>query len=147
MSVTDFSQLTIGDTVVEAEIPLSRASLIDYAGASGDHNPIHWSERFATEVGLDGVIAHGMLSMAVVVAPVVEWIGDPGAIVDYRTRFSAPVLVPDAESGTPAEPTATLSMTAVVGAVDGAVGTARIDVTVKSEDQDVLSRTQIRVAR
>lgn len=147
MSVTDLSQLTIGDTVVEAEIPLSRASLIDYAGASGDHNPIHWSERFATEVGLDGVIAHGMLSMAVVVAPVVEWIGDPGAIVDYRTRFSAPVLVPDAESGTPAEHTATLSMTAVVGAIDGAVGTARIDVTVKSEDQDVLSRTQIRVAR
>ncbi|MDN6667135.1 MAG: acyl dehydratase, partial [Brevibacterium sp.] len=102
MSVTDFSQLTIGETVVEAEIPLSRASLIDYAGASGDHNPIHWSERFATEVGLDGVIAHGMLSMAVVIAPVVEWVGDPGAIVDYRTRFSAPVFVPDAESGTPA---------------------------------------------
>lgn len=147
MSVTDFSQLTIGDTVVEAEIPLSRASLVDYAGASGDHNPIHWSERFATEVGLEGVIAHGMLSMAVVLAPVVEWIGDPGAIVDYRTRFSAPVLVPDAESGTPATPTAALSMTAVVGAVDAAVGTARVDVTVKSGDQDVLSRTQIRVSR
>ena len=147
MSVTDFSQLTIGDTVVEAEIPLSRASLVDYAGASGDHNPIHWSERFATEVGLEGVIAHGMLSMAVVLAPVVEWIGDPGAIVDYRTRFSAPVLVPDAEFGTPATPTAALSMTAVVGAVDAAVGTARIDVTVKSGDQDVLSRTQIRVSR
>lgn len=147
MSVTDLSQLTIGDTVVEAEIPLSRASLVDYAGASGDHNPIHWSERFAKEVGLDGVIAHGMLSMAVVVAPIVEWIGDPGAIVDYRTRFSAPVLVPDAESGTPAAPTATLSMIGVVGAVDAAVGTARIDVTVKSGDQDVLSRTQIRVSR
>lgn len=147
MSVTDFSQLTIGDTVVEAEIPLSRASLVDYAGASGDHNPIHWSERFATEVGLEDVIAHGMLSMAVVLAPVVEWIGDPGAIVDYRTRFSAPVLVPDAESGTPATPTAALSMTAVVGAVDAAVGTARVDVTVKSGDQDVLSRTQIRVSR
>ncbi|MDN6529674.1 MAG: acyl dehydratase [Brevibacterium sp.] len=147
MSVTDFSQLTIGDTVVEAEIPLSRASLVDFAGGSGDHNPIHWSERFATEVGLESVIAHGMLSMAVVLAPVVEWIGDPGAIVDYRTRFSAPVLVPDAESGTPATPTAALSMTAVVGAVDAAVGTARIDVTVKSGDQDVLSRTQIRVSR
>ncbi|WP_231446030.1 MaoC/PaaZ C-terminal domain-containing protein [Brevibacterium zhoupengii] len=147
MSVNDLSQLTIGDTVVETEIPLSRASLVDYAGASGDHNPIHWSERFATEVGLDGVIAHGMLSMAVVIAPIVEWVGDPGAIVDYRTRFSAPVLVPDAESGTPATPTATLAMTAVVGAVDSAVGTARIDVTVKSGDQDVLSRTQIRVSR
>ncbi|MCI4010042.1 MaoC/PaaZ C-terminal domain-containing protein [Brevibacterium sp. ZH18] len=147
MSLTDFSQLNIGDTVVETEIELSRASLVDYAGASGDHNPIHWSERFATEVGLDGVIAHGMLSMAVVVAPIVEWLGDPGAIVDYRTRFSAPVLVPDAESGTPATPTAVLSLTATIGAIDGAVGTARIDVTVKSGEKDVLSRTQIRVTR
>lgn len=147
MSLTDFSQLNIGDTVVETEIELSRASLVDYAGASGDHNPIHWSERFAAEVGLDGVIAHGMLSMAVVVAPIVEWLGDPGAIVDYRTRFSAPVLVPDAESGTPATPTAVLSLTATIGAIDGAVGTARIDVTVKSGEKDVLSRTQIRVTR
>ena len=56
MSLVDLSQLKIGDVVVETEIPLSRASLIDYAAASGDHNPIHWSERFATEVGLDGVI-------------------------------------------------------------------------------------------
>ncbi|MCD1287008.1 MULTISPECIES: MaoC/PaaZ C-terminal domain-containing protein [unclassified Brevibacterium] len=147
MSTIDFSQLTIGDTVVEAEIPLSRASLVDYAAASGDHNPIHWSERFATEVGLEGVIAHGMLSMAVVIAPIVEWLGDPGSVVDYRTRFSAPVLVPDAESGTPATPTASLALSATVGAVDAALGTARIDVTVKSGETDVLSRTQVRVSR
>ncbi|MGO2861849.1 MAG: MaoC/PaaZ C-terminal domain-containing protein [Brevibacterium sp.] len=147
MSTIDYSQLTIGDTVVEAEIPLSRASLVDYAAASGDHNPIHWSERFATEVGLEGVIAHGMLSMAVVIAPIVEWLGDPGSVVDYRTRFSAPVLVPDAESGTPATPTASLALSATVGAVDAAVGTARIDVTVKSGETDVLSRTQVRVSR
>lgn len=147
MSTIDFSQLTIGDTVVEAEIPLSRAALVDYAAASGDHNPIHWSERFATEVGLEGVIAHGMLSMAVVIAPIVEWLGDPGSVVDYRTRFSAPVLVPDAESGTPASPTASLALTATVGAVDAAVGTARIDVTVKSGETDVLSRTQVRISR
>ncbi|RAE28994.1 acyl dehydratase, partial [Burkholderia multivorans] len=109
MSLVDLSQLKIGDVVVETEIPLSRASLIDYAAASGDHNPIHWSERFAQEVGLEGVIAHGMLSMAVVVSPIAEWLGDPGAIVDYRTRFSAPVLVPDAESGPPSTPTTALT--------------------------------------
>lgn len=147
MSPIDFSQLTIGDTVVDTEIPLSRASLIDYAAASGDHNPIHWNERFAREVGLDGVIAHGMLSMAAVIAPVVDWLGDPAAISDYRTRFSAPVLVPDAESGSPATPTASLKVTATVGAVDAAVGTARIDITVKSGDTDVLGRTQVRISR
>ncbi|MCM1013445.1 MaoC/PaaZ C-terminal domain-containing protein [Brevibacterium sp. XM4083] len=147
MSLIDLSELTIGDVVVETDIPLSRASLIDYAAASGDHNPIHWSERFATEVGLDGVIAHGMLSMAVVIAPIVEWLGDPGAVVDYRTRFSAPVLVPDAESGPPSTPTTSLHLTATVGAVDAAVGTLRIDAVVTAGDADVLSRTQIRVGR
>ncbi|MGC3022802.1 MULTISPECIES: MaoC/PaaZ C-terminal domain-containing protein [unclassified Brevibacterium] len=147
MNPIDFSALTIGDTVVESEIPLSRATLIDYAAASGDHNPIHWNERFAREVGLDGVIAHGMLSMAVVIAPLVEWLGDPGAIVDYRTRFSAPVPVPDAETGSPATPTTALKMTATVGAVDAAVGTARIDIAVKSGEADVLSRTQVRISR
>ena len=147
MSLIDLSELTIGAVVVDTEIPLSRASLIDYAAASGDHNPIHWSERFAEEVGLDGVIAHGMLSMAVVIAPIVEWLGDPGAVVDYRTRFSAPVLVPDAESGPPSTPTTSLHLTATVGAVDAAVGTLRIDAAVTAGDADVLSRTQIRVGR
>ncbi|MGC2940483.1 MULTISPECIES: MaoC/PaaZ C-terminal domain-containing protein [unclassified Brevibacterium] len=147
MSPIDLSALTIGDTVVESEIPLSRASLVDYAAASGDHNPIHWNERFAREVGLDDVIAHGMLSMAAVIAPVAEWLGDPGAIVDYRTRFSAPVVVPDAAAGSPATPTTSLALTATVGAVDPAVGTARIDITVKSGAADVLSRTQVRISR
>lgn len=142
----DFSRLSKGETVVTAEIPLSRASLVDYAAASGDHNPIHWSERFATEVGLPNVIAHGMLSMAVVVAPVAAWLGDPGHIVDYRTRFSAPVVVPDAASGSPATPTASLDLTATVGALDLDARTGRIDIAVTAEGTAVLSRTQVRIA-
>ncbi len=145
--MNDLTTLSVGDTILTQDIPLSRAALIDYAAASGDHNPIHWSERFATEVGLDGVIAHGMLSMALVIAPIADWLGDPGAIVDYRTRFSAPVLVPDAASGSPATPTASLSLEAKVGAVDAEAGTLRIDATVRAGETDVLSRTQIRVAR
>ncbi|WP_309130425.1 MaoC family dehydratase [Brevibacterium sp.] len=145
--MNDLTTLSVGDTILTEEIPLSRASLIDYAAASGDHNPIHWSERFATEVGLDGVIAHGMLSMALVVAPIADWLGDPGAIVDYRTRFSAPVLVPDAESGSPATPTASLTLEAKIGAVDAEAGTLRIDATVRAGESEVLSRTQIRAAR
>src|SRR5699024_2464341 len=137
MSPTDFSQLTIGDTVVEAEIPLSRASLVDYAAASGAHNPIHWNERFAREAGLDGVIAHGMLSLRARSAAIVARLGDPGSVVAYRTRFSAPVLDPDAEAGPPTSPTTSLKLTATVGAVDAAVGTARIDITVKSGEADV----------
>ena len=82
---------------------ITRADLVHYAGASGDFNPIHWSERFATKVGLPGVIAHGMLTMALVGRAVTEWAGAPDAVVDYSVRFSRPVPVPDDETGTEIE--------------------------------------------
>ncbi|GAA4284741.1 MaoC family dehydratase [Brevibacterium daeguense] len=139
------ADLEVGRTVVSARIPISRADLVRYAGASGDYNHIHWNERFAREVGLDNVIAHGMLTMGSVVARISEWAVDPGAIVDYRTRFTAPVVVPDAESGAPDAPTAFLGMTATVGAIDADGGTARLDVEVTSGEEKVLGRTQVKV--
>jgi hypothetical protein len=82
------------------EIPLksyrvTRADLVKYAGASGDFNPIHWNERFARSVGLPGVIAHGMFTMAEAGKFVTEWAGDPGAVLEFGVRFSAVVPVPD----------------------------------------------------
>ncbi|HEV7707520.1 MAG TPA: MaoC family dehydratase [Asanoa sp.] len=82
---------------------VTRADLVHYAGASGDFNPIHWSERFATKVGLPGVIAHGMLTMALVGRAVTDWAGAPDAVLDYSVRFSRPVPVPDDETGTEIE--------------------------------------------
>lgn len=139
------ADLEVGQEVLSREIPVSRADLVRYAGASGDYNTIHWNERFAKEVGLPNVIAHGMLTMALVVGPVTAWAGDPAAVVDYRTRFTKPVVVPDAESGSPEQPTAVLAVTAAVGAIDEEAGIARLDVTVKAEDTSVLGRTQIKV--
>ncbi|MFB9775209.1 MaoC/PaaZ C-terminal domain-containing protein [Brevibacterium otitidis] len=135
----------VGRTVVTARIPLSRADLVAYAGASGDHNPIHWNERFAREVGLDDVIAHGMLSMGSVLARITEWAADPGAIVDCRTRFTAPVVVPDAATGAPDTPTAYLDMAAVVGAIDAEAGIVRLDISVTCGEDTVLGRTQVKV--
>src|SRR5438034_925599 len=66
---------------------ITRTDLVRYAGASGDYNPIHWSDRVATSVGLPGVIAHGMYTMALVARAVTGWVGDPAAIVEYRVRF------------------------------------------------------------
>ncbi|MDG4821233.1 MaoC family dehydratase [Asanoa sp. WMMD1127] len=83
--------------------PVTRADLVRYAGASGDFNPIHWNERFATKVGLPGVIAHGMLTMALVGRAVTEWAGAPDAVVDFSVRFSRPVPVPDDDTGTEVE--------------------------------------------
>jgi acyl dehydratase len=79
---------------------ITRADLVRYAGASGDFNPIHWSDRVATSVGLPGVIAHGMFTMALVARAVTEWTGDPGAIIEYQARFTRPVVVPDTDEGT-----------------------------------------------
>ncbi|WDZ85378.1 MaoC family dehydratase [Micromonospora cathayae] len=78
---------------------ITRADLVRYAGASGDFNPIHWSDRFATGVGLPGVIAHGMFTMALVGRAVTDWAGAPDAVVDYNVRFARPVVVPDDDEG------------------------------------------------
>ena len=108
-----------------------------YAGASGDFNPIHWNERFAQSVGLSGVIAHGMLTMGTAVQLVSDWVGDPGAIVDYQTRFTKPVPVADAPGGeNPDTPTNTLTITGKVGALNEEERTARIDLTVTARDEE-----------
>lgn len=139
------TELEVGQEVLNRAIPISRADLVRYAGASGDYNTIHWNERFAKEVGLPNVIAHGMLTMALAVGPITQWAGNPGAVIDYRTRFTKPVVVPDAENGSPEQPTAELAVTATVGAVDEDNGTVRLDVNVTAEDTSVLGRTQVKV--
>jgi acyl dehydratase len=134
--------LAVGDVVAEGTYELSRDSLVRYAGASGDFNPIHYRDDVARGVGLDGVLAHGMLTMGIAVQPVVEWLGTRGSIVDYQVRFTRPV---------PVDPTdgATITVVAKVGAVDEAG--ARIDLTVTvgaSADarSTVLGKAQVRVA-
>lgn len=132
--------LAVGDTVVETTVRLSRDSLVRYAGASGDFNPIHYNDAFAAEVGLDGVIAHGMLTMASVIAPVIDVLGDPGLVLAYETRFTKPVLVP-------ALGEAHVQVLATVGAIDAEAGTLRIDLTVTSGDLKVLTKSRATVVR
>ena len=139
MPTPDFTDLAVGDVVAERSFPLTRDSLVRYAGASGDFNPIHYRDDIAHSVGLPGVLAHGMLTMGLAVQPVVDWVGDPGRISDYQVRFTRPVLV-DAESG------AVVDVTAKVGQLDEASAVARIDLTVKLGDDTVLGKAQVRVA-
>ncbi|RAY15185.1 dehydratase [Actinomadura craniellae] len=94
------AQVKYDDVEVGTELPaqtyhVDRANLVMYAGASGDFNPIHWRESVAKAVGLPDVIAHGMYTMAQGGRYVTDWVGDPGAVVSYGVRFSAPVVVPD----------------------------------------------------
>ena len=132
-----FEDLEKGQDIGSLTVELSRASLVRYAGASGDFNPIHWNERFARSVGLSGVIAHGMLTMGTAVQLVSDWVGDPGAIVDYQTRFTKPVPVADAPGGeNPDTPTNALTISGKVGALNEEERTARIDLTVTARDEE-----------
>jgi acyl dehydratase len=94
-----FDDVAVGDELPPLSVTVTRADLVRYAGASGDLNPIHWNERFAREVGLPGVIAHGMLTMALAGRLVTSWVGDPAAVIDYAVRFTHPVEVPDDGAG------------------------------------------------
>ncbi len=89
----------VGTRIGELTVSLTRDSLVRYAGASTDFNPIHWSDRVAAALGLDGVIAHGMLTMGTALRVVTDWTGDPAAVRRYSARFTKPVVVPDDEVG------------------------------------------------
>jgi acyl dehydratase len=132
--------LEAGALLTPQTYQVTRADLIRYAGASGDFNPIHWSDRVATAVGLPGVIAHGMFTMALAGRAVTTWAGDPGSVVEYSVRFSKPVLVPDDDSG---------AEVVVAGEIKSILdGVAHVDLTVTSAGEKVLAlaRALVRVA-
>lgn len=130
-----WADVEVGTELPALTVRLQRVNLVMYAGASGDFNPIHWNQRFAQAVGLPDVIAHGMLTMASAGRVVTDWVGDPGAVVEYGVRFTRPVVVPDDDRG------ATLEITAVVGdkREDNLV---RVDITATFDDATVLGKAQ-----
>ncbi|KTS02365.1 MaoC/PaaZ C-terminal domain-containing protein [Microbacterium testaceum] len=130
------SEFTVGEVIAERSVHLTRESLVRYAGASGDFNPIHYRDDVAAAVGLPGVLAHGMLTMGIAVGTLAEALGDSGRIAEYGVRFTRPVVV-DPETG------ADLHVSAKVGAVDD--DTARIDLTVTFAETTVLGKAQVRV--
>jgi acyl dehydratase len=134
--MTDLATAAVGDLVAERSFHLTRDSLVRYAGASGDFNPIHYRDDVAASVGLPGVLAHGMLTMGLAVQPVIDAIGADGVVTDYQVRFTRPVPV-DAEGG------AEVAVAAKVGAVDEQG--IRIDLTVTFDGATVLGKAQVRV--
>ena len=131
--------LTLGQELPPRQFKITRDSLVRYAGASGDFNPIHYRDEIAQSVGLPGVLAHGMLTMGLAVQTVVDFVGDSGKILDYQVRFTKPVLV-DAKTG------AVVSVSAKVIEIDEDSKTARIDLTAVCQELTVLGKAQVRVA-
>jgi acyl dehydratase len=127
------TEITAGTELPPLDVRVRRADLVRYAGASLDFNPIHWNDRVAEDVGLPGVIAHGMLTMAVAGRLVTDWLGDPGRILEYSARFVRPVVVPNDDEG------ALVELTGKVREVRED-GTARVDITAKFEGKAVLGK-------
>jgi acyl dehydratase len=124
----------VGTELPPLTVTLRREDLVRYAGASGDFNPIHWSDRMAAALGLPGVIAHGMLTMASAVRVVTDWIDDPADLVEYGVRFTKPVVVPDDDKGT------SVTFSAKVDKVTD--GLAEIDITAIAGEEKVLGRAR-----
>lgn len=128
-------QLAVGDVVADQTYWITREHLVRYAGASGDFNPIHWNDRVARSVGLPGVLAHGMLTMALAGRLLTDWAGDPAAIIEYGVRFARPVVVPDDDTGVAVRVAA--SVTDVRD--DGVVA---LEINVRVGDQKVLTQAR-----
>ncbi len=133
-------QVTYDGAVVGAELPavsypVTRLSLVKYCGASGDFNVIHWNERIARAVGLPNVIAHGMFSMAQAGRFVTDWAGPGATVAEFGVRFSAPVVVPDDDTGATIE---------VSGTIEELLDDNRVAVglTARSGDAKVLTRAR-----
>ncbi|WP_199441717.1 MaoC family dehydratase [Umezawaea beigongshangensis] len=132
------ADVTVGTVLPPLSVRITRADLVRYAGASLDFNPIHWNDRSAVAVGLPGVIAHGMLTMALAGRVVTDWVGDPGAVVEWGVRFGRPVVVPDDDEG------AQLDVTAKVTKIHDD-GTVKVLVTATFDGRSVLGGAQARV--
>ena len=113
----------VGTELPPLTLRFTRETLVRYAGASGDFNPIHWSDRAAFALGLGSVIAHGMLTMGAAARVVTDWVGDPARLRSWSARFPKPVPVPGDDEGVLVE------VTARVTAVEGGIATVAVDAT------------------
>jgi acyl dehydratase len=137
MKATVVDGVEVGTTLPVVAVRFTRERLVRYAGASTDFNPIHYSEHFAKQVGLPGVIAHGMLTMGAALRVVTNWVGDPSRVISYAVRFTRPVVVPDDADGVEVE------FGGSVSAIDGSLVTVSIEAI--SDGQKVLGAARAEV--
>lgn len=132
VAVRALAEVSVGDSIGPVTVPVTRETLVAYADASGDQNPIHQDEEFARSVGLPDVIAHGMWTLGATGSVVADWAGDAGRVVEFGTRFTKPVVVP--ASG------AEVVVAGVVKAVDAESGRVTVDLTTTAGGEKVLGR-------
>jgi len=132
VSIRTAAETEAGDVFGPVIVRVGRDTLVDYANASGDQNPIHQDEDFAKSVGLPDVIAHGMWTLGAAGSVVSQWAGGAGRVVEFGTRFTKPVVVPAAG--------AEIIVEGTVKAVDEQTRRASVDLTVTAAGAKVLGR-------
>ena len=130
--------IEVGTSIPSHQFDIDRALLKQYADASGDQNPIHQDEAFAKSVGLPDVIAHGMLTMALVAKFVTDWAGGSGAVKEFSARFVKPVIVPAGKE-------VDLKVSALISEVSD--GRVRLDITATSAGVKVLGMSKALVEK
>ncbi|WP_254922899.1 fused (3R)-hydroxyacyl-ACP dehydratase subunits HadA/HadB [Rhodococcus sp. OK302] len=136
-----FHDIAIGDELPTRTVRLTRGDLVNYAGVSGDANPIHWHDDVAALAGLPDVIAHGMLTMGLAAGFVTGWLGDPGALIRYGVRLSNYAVVEADSAGS-------IEFTGRIKSVDAATKTAVVVIVAKSAGRKVfgLATADVRLA-
>lgn len=128
-----FDEVAVGEELPARVVRLTRGDLVNYAGVSGDANPIHWSDEVVKLVDLDTCVAHGMLSMGLGGGFVSSWLGDPGGVKEYNVRFTSPVFVSATEA-------AEVEFTGKVKSLDPETKTAVIAIVAKSGGRKIFGR-------
>jgi acyl dehydratase len=120
------NKLKVGDTHTARLVEdLKRTQLVQYAGASGDYNPLHTDEVFTTKVaGYPSVFAHGMLTMGMTGKMLTDYVGD-ARLTKYGVRFTSQVWPGD-----------TLDSTATVKAITEKDGRKLVELDVKTVNQN-----------
>jgi acyl dehydratase len=134
-AIVNYDDVEVGTQLPAQTFAVKRVNLVKYAGASGDFNIIHWNERTAKAVGLPNVIAHGMFTMAEAGRVITDWVGDPGAVLEYGVRFSAPIPVEDDDEGT---------LLSVSGWVESKLDDRRVSVALEAKALDATVLTKAR---
>ncbi len=140
-TVPRFEDIAVGDELPARSVNLTRGDLVNYAGVSGDVNPIHWHEGVAALAGLPNVIAHGMLTMGLGAGFVTGWLGDPGALIRYGVRLSNYTVIEASSAGT-------VEFTGRIKAVDPETRTAVVVIAAKSAGRKIfgLATADVRLA-
>ena len=138
--MSELASVEVGTELPPLELRFTRADLVRYAGASGDFNPIHWSDRAARDLGLSSVIAHGLFTMGRALRVVTDWVGDPARVASYSVRFTKPVEVPDTDEG------ALVTVSAKVTGVAEGLATVTIEAVCGETKVLGAARAQVRLA-